>query len=130
MKIVVRWLVQVVLFLNEGEALECLQDQRHHDHKGGLSESLAKAHTLIFQEWEKTERAPVRISVQKPLRNVLVVIIAPLVLIMMKLLNVDLHHLTLLHRDPNYSTSSVKQNEVLRGTGGSIRRLSFMTSFR
>jgi len=99
---VVRWLVQIVLFLHEGVALEGLEDEGYHDHKGGLSESLADAHTLPSQEWEKTERAPVGISFEKPLRDVLVVILTPLVLIMMKLLNVDYHHLTFLHWDSNY----------------------------
>ena len=99
---VVRWLVQIVLFLNEGVALEGLEDEGHHDHKGGLSESLADAYSLTSQKWEKTEWAPVGIPFQKPLRDELVVILSPLVLIMMKLLNVDYHHLTLLDWDSNY----------------------------
>jgi hypothetical protein len=99
---VVGWLIQIGLILQKVVALEGFEDKWHHDHKGGLSESLADAHSLTSQEWEKTEWAPVAISFLKPLWDVFVVILALLVLIMMKLLNIDHHNLALLNWDANY----------------------------
>ena len=79
--------------VNKLDALESLQDERHDDLEGVLREGLAHAHTLACEEGHEGQRVVVA-ALGETLGSIGVVVLAPLVLVVMQLVNVHDHHVS------------------------------------
>jgi hypothetical protein len=97
--------------VNKIDSLEGLEDERHDDLEGVLSEGLAHAHTLACEERHEGHRVVVA-TLSKTLGPIGVVVLAPLVLVVMQLMNIYDHHVACADLDPSdvYTLSHAKRS--------------------
>ena len=98
------------------DALEGLEDERHVDLEGVLSEGLAQGETLACEEGHEGHRVVV-VTIGKTLGPLGVVVLAPLVFVLMKLVNIYDHHVARADLDPfNCNTiSHAKRSSIRQG---------------
>ena len=84
----------------KSDALEGLENERHDYLEGVLSEGLAHADSLACKEWHERHWVVVA-SLSKTLGLKGVVVLAPLVFVVMQLMNIDDHHVALADLDPS-----------------------------
>ena len=82
------------------DTLEGFEDERHDYLEGVLSEGLAHAHTFACEEGHEGHRVVVA-TLSKTLGPIGVVVLAPLVFVVMQLVNIDDHHVALTNLDPS-----------------------------
>ena len=75
----------------KSDALEGLENERHDYLEGVLSEGLAHADSLACKEWHERHWVVVA-SLSKTLGLKGVVVLAPLVFVVMQLVNIDVHY--------------------------------------
>ena len=88
---VIQWFLLIVSGVNKVDALEGFENERHDNLEGVLSEGLTNTDALSSEEGHE-RHGVVMAALSETLRFVGVVVLAPLILIVMKLIHINYHH--------------------------------------